>query len=244
MMKRIIFLLLLVLIGCAHKIPISEMNVEQQIKAADELYSRKKYHLAQEIYEKITFESKGDTLVKKAQYQLANCYYNLKLYEDAIFEYEELLRLFPVSRYSENSEFMIGMSWFKLSLPSYYSQEETRKAIEQFEYFLSKYPYSKKRAETLDALNKCKDKLLEKKYENAYIYYKMEYYNAALMYLSEIFNENTNGEIDKKSLILAAKIYNKKKDWDSLNKILETFTLKYPEHPFIKEIERYLSNKN
>lgn len=243
-MKKIFILLLIPIIACAHKISIEEMSTRQRIQVADDFYAKKRYRPAQEIYEKITFESKGDTLVKKAQYQLANCYYNLKLYEDAIFEYEELLRLFPVSKYSEDVEFMIGMCWYKLSYPSYYDQEETQKAIEQFEYFLTKYPRSENKAQTVGILNKCRNELLEKKYENAYIYYKMEYYNAALMYLYEIFDENTNEEIDKKALILAAKIYNNKKDWDSLNKVLETFIQKYPNHPYIKEIERYLSNKN
>ncbi len=243
-MRKIFILLLIPIIACAHKISIEEMSTKQKIQAADDLFAKKRYRQSQEIYEKITFESKGDTLVKKAQYQLANCYYNLKLYEDAIFEYEELLRLFPVSKYSEDIEFMIGMCRYKLSYPSYYDQEETIKAIEQLKYFLTIYPNSEKKAQVITILNQCRNKLLEKKYENAHIYYKMEYNNAALMYLNEIFDENTNEEIDKKALILAAKIYNKKRDWEALIKILETFNQKYPDHPYIKEIERYLSNKN
>ena len=243
-MKKILILLLLPIIACAHKISIEEMSTKQKINAADDLYAKKRYHRALDIYEKITFESKGDTLVKEAQYQLANCFYQLKLYEDAIFEYEQLLRLFPVSKYSENTEFMLGMCQYKLSYPSYYDQEETINTIEQFEYFLTKYPNSDQIDKVVTIINLCKKKLLKKKYENAYIYYKMEYNNAALMYLKEIFNENTSGEIDRKALILVSKIYNKKKEWEALIKILATFNQKYPNHPYIKEIEKYLSNRN
>jgi outer membrane protein assembly factor BamD len=241
-MKQIIFLLLLVLTACAHTIPISEMSTKRKVQAADELMSRKKYRAAQEIYEKIVFECKGDTLVKKAQYQLANCYYHQKLYENAVTEYEELLHFFPVSQYSADAEFKIGVCWYELSLSYHYDQEETKKAIKQFELFLKKYPDSAKSDKAANMLNQCKNKLLAKKYENGFIYYKMGYYNAALMYLNEIFDENINGEIDRKALVLAAKIYHKKRDKESLSKVLATAKQKYPNRPSIKIIEQLLAN--
>ncbi|MBC8525340.1 MAG: outer membrane protein assembly factor BamD [Candidatus Cloacimonetes bacterium] len=239
-MKKLLILILLLIISCAHKLTIDGMSAQQKIKIADKLYSKKNFHKAQETYEIITFESKGDTLIEKAQYQLANCYYNLKLYEDAIFEYEELLRLFPFSQYSENADFNIGVCWYKLSLPSYYEQEETYNAIEQFKLFLDKYPNSEKIQDVENILAKCTNKFLTKKYNNAYIYYKMGYYNASVMYLNEIFDENIIGEIDKKALILAAKIYHKKDDKSALEKVYQTFKQKYPDNLEIEKVRQFL----
>jgi outer membrane protein assembly factor BamD len=223
--------------SCAHQIAIDELSSSQRLKVAEELMAQGKYRKAQPIYERIVFESKGDTLVKRAQYQLANCYYHQKLYEDAIIEYEQLLRRFPTSEYSEDATFMIGKCWYELSLSYHYDQAETSWAIEQLEGFISKYPNSPKLEEAEQILLCCKTKLLEKKYENARIYYILGYNNAALMYLKEITSENINGEIDKKALILMAKIYHKKENIEALRKVQQTFKQKYPQDRYNEILE-------
>src|SRR6056297_2759217 len=97
-----IFLILIIIVSsCAHKINVENKTIRQKMAIADTLYENEKYNQAKDIYEIITYEGKGDTLVKRAQFQLANSYFNLKLYEDAIFEYNEFIRLFPFAKYSE-----------------------------------------------------------------------------------------------------------------------------------------------
>jgi len=66
----------------------------------------------------------------------------MKLYEDAIFEYEQLMRLFPYSQYNEDANFKIGSAWFKLSYPPAYDQQETINALQQFNHFIAQYPES------------------------------------------------------------------------------------------------------
>jgi len=79
------------------ELPKGDFDPHEKMGEADVLYQKRKFSKARDIYEIITYMSKGDTLVKRAQYQLANCYFNMKLYEDAIFEYEQLMRLFPLT---------------------------------------------------------------------------------------------------------------------------------------------------
>ncbi|MGC9337065.1 MAG: outer membrane protein assembly factor BamD [Candidatus Cloacimonadia bacterium] len=243
--KLIIFISIIITLGiisCAHNIAIDELSSSQRLKVAEELMSQGKYREARPIYERIVFESKGDTLVKRAQYQLANCYYYQKVYEDAIIEYEQLLRRFPTSEYAEDATFMIGTCWYELSLPYHYDQTETLRAIEQLEYFISQYPNSPKLAEAEQILFDCQTKLLAKKYENARIYYILGYNNAALMYLEEIISENINGEIDKKALILAAKIYYKRGNKEALLKVQERFQQKYPQDRYNEILENLLAD--
>ena len=239
-MKKFLFILLLAFVACAHKIPISEMNTAQKVAVANSLMAKEKYHSALEIYEKVIFECRGDTVFKKVQYQLANCYFHQKLYKDAIFEFEEFLRLFPISQYSEDAEYKIGLCSMKMSLASHLDQTETKNAIKQFENFLVKYADSEKREKVKKLLKQCKNKLLNKKYENGYIYYKMGYYNAALMYLTEILDENISGDIDRKTLLLAAKIYHKNDDKLALEKVYQTFKQKYPDNLEIEKIGQFL----
>lgn len=224
------------------ELPKGDFDPHEKMSEADELYQRRKFNKARDIYEIITYMSKGDTLVKRAQYQLANCYFNMKLYEDAIFEFEQLMRLFPYSQYNEDANFKIGSAWFKLSYPPAYDQQETINALQQFNHFIAQYPESDLIVNVENMKTTCINKLLEKKYLNAHIYYMMGYYNASLMYLNEIFDENIPGEIDENALELAAKIYIKKKSWDKLAGIGEQLSAKYPESPFIEKINAHTTN--
>jgi len=63
----------------------------------------------------------------------------------------------------------------------------------------------------------------------------MGYYNASLMYLNEIFDENIPGEIEENALELAAKIYIKNKNWDKLADIGEQLSSRYPDSAFIEK---------
>lgn len=239
-MRKFVFVMLICFAACAHKIPISERNTLRQVSYADNLMSKEKYRSALEIYENIIFQCRGDTILEKVQYKLADCYFQQKLYADAIFEFEEFLRLFSVSKYSEDVDFKLGLCWFELSLSHHLDQTETKNAIKQFKNFLTKYPNSEKKENVKELLIKCENKLLDKKYENGHIYFMMGYYNAALMYLTEILDENTSGTIDRKTLILAAKIYSKKNDMSTLEKVYQTFKQKYPDNLEIEKIEQLL----
>lgn len=223
-------------------LPKGDFDPTQKMQEADELFTRRKYNKARDLYEIITYMSKGDTLVKRAQFQLANCYYKMRMYEDAIFEYEQLLRMFPYSQYNEEVHYKIGMSWYKLSYPPAYDQAETINALRQFDSFLAQYPNSPLHQDAKILYEECFNKLLEKKYLNAHIYYMMGYNNAALMYLNEIFDENHPGNVEEKSLKLAAKIYIKKKNWDRLALVADRFTSTYPDNPYIQRINEYLTD--
>ncbi|HHI87714.1 MAG TPA: outer membrane protein assembly factor BamD [Candidatus Cloacimonetes bacterium] len=223
-------------------LPKGDFDPSQKMQEADKLFIKRKYNKARDIYEIITYMSKGDTLVKRAQFQLANCYYKMRMYEDAIYEYEQLLRMFPYSQYNEEVNYKIGMSWYKLSYPPAYDQTETINALRQFDSFLSQYPNSPLQQEVKNLYGTCINKLLEKKYFNAHIYYMMGYNNAALMYLNEIFDENHHGEIEEKSLKLAAKIYIKTKNWNKLALVADRFVSEYPNNPYIQKINKYLTD--
>jgi len=224
------------------ELPKGDFDPHEKMIEADDLYQRRKFNKARDIYEIVTYMSKGDTLVKRAQYQLANCYFNMKLYEDAIFEFEQLMRLFPYSQYNEDANFKIGSAWFKLSYPPAYDQQETINALQQFNHFMAQYPESELIVNVENMKTTCINKLLEKKYLNAHIYYMMGYYNASLMYLNEIFDENIPGEIDENALELAAKIYIKKRIWDKLADIGAQLSAKYPESAFIEKINAHTTN--
>lgn len=238
-----IFLILIIIVSsCAHKINVENKTIRQKMAIADTLYENEKYNQAKDIYEIITYEGKGDTLVKRAQFQLANSYFNLKLYEDAIFEYNEFIRLFPFAKYSEEANFRIGQCYYRTSYPPEYDQDRTKMAINKLQEFKNNYPNSAKISLANEIMNKCINKLFEKKYQNAFIYYRLNDYNASLMYLEEIVKSpEVNDKILKKSLVLKAKIHIQEQDKNSLESLQNKFINNFPDHPYRKIIDKYLN---
>jgi len=237
-------LITFIAISCAQNINVENKTISQKMTLADTLYNQGKFNQAKDIYEIITFEGKGDTLVKRAQFQLANSYYNLDLYEDAIFEYKQFVRLFPFSKFSEEANFRTGQCYYLTSYPPEYDQERTIMAINKLKEFKSNYPNSERISKANQLIKKCINKLLEKKYQNAFIYYRLDDYNASLMYLEEIINDSqVNDKILKKSLVLMAKIHMKEYNKNALEGLLIKFNNNFPKHTYKKIIEKFLNEE-
>ncbi len=172
MKKLSFYLLLLLLVACSVDSKIKKMSTEEKINKGDTYYEGKKYSKAIPYYSSVVFEkTSGKTVYIKEK--LANSYFYTKRYNDAIYEYEDIINLF--AEY-DNMEFVLrnlGLSYYKSSLDAHYTQEETYSAIEVFQRYLSKYSNSSHSTEIDSCLKELRDKLIEKKYYNGYIYYKI-----------------------------------------------------------------------
>ena len=133
------------MIGCGDN-PINN-NLTSTQKQGD--YERwqdyvvvKQYYVSQD-YEDVTekgpefvhhYQETQEPEVDEVQYLIADSYYQLKRYDNAINEYKNLLENFSYSDYAPLSELGIGNSYMKSSA---YSFEE---AITQYKKFLKDYP--------------------------------------------------------------------------------------------------------
>ena len=100
----------------------------------------------------------------EAQMKLADCYFLQNDFTEARFEYEEVIRLYKEYEEIGKAYFQIGVCYWEESLSPQYTQTETNLAISAFETFLEKFPTDKRKNEAIDYINKCRYKLLTKKY--------------------------------------------------------------------------------
>lgn len=240
-MKKIAILVLLVatIFGCSNNKLKKQMPAEQKLQIAKTFIEKNKHHKAIPYLQQIAFE-RNSGYTTEAQMLLAESYFAQNKFTEARFEYEELIRLF--SDYSRVGEayFNIGVCYFEESLASHYTQEETDLAIDAFQTFLSKFPFSKQKKEAIEYIKMCNQKLLEKRYFNGYAYYKMFDYSAALMYFDEIIELGNNDELDLNSLYYSAKIYAERKDQKNLNSTFERLQARYPESDQVAKINKLI----
>ncbi len=234
-----ILIAMLLLISACSSTVMKNLPVEKKMQIANEFFDREKYHKAIPYYQNIVFE-KNSVYTSEAQMKLADSYFEENRFAEARFEYQEMIRLFDDYDNISKAYFMIGVCWFNESLPAHYTQEETRKAIDAFETFLEKFPFDERKKDAIDYINECHYKLLEKKYNNGYTYYKMYDYSAALLYFDEIIELGNKDELDRLSLYYSALIHYKREDFQKAKQTTEKLSAKYPDSKETKKMQNLL----
>ncbi|MBP7310004.1 MAG: outer membrane protein assembly factor BamD [Candidatus Cloacimonetes bacterium] len=237
-MRRLIPLLLLVLIllaACSSNKQVR--STDANIAHADELFARGKYARAAQIYDKISFERRSASTAH-ATFRQAECYYNINKFSDARAKYEQFIDSFPDHEDVPSAYFRIGQCYFEESLPPQYDQDETIACIELFQNFVQRYPNDERYPQAVEYIRKSQYKLLEKKYLNGYIYYRMKDYSAALMYFDEIIALGNIDELDRKALFYSAKLHLHQQNRDKALASYNLLSSRYPESKEAKKLSK------
>jgi outer membrane protein assembly factor BamD len=88
---------------------------------------------------------------------------------------------FPFGKYAEDAHFYAAYCDYLLSPRPALDQEYTRYAIEGFDLFVTKYGYSPRVEESKEYIIELENKLVEKNYKSARMYYDMREYKASIV---------------------------------------------------------------
>ena len=240
-MKKIFFIIIILfsLFSCASfEKRINKMPNEKKIVMADSLYERKSYNKARIIYENIVF-NKTYAKLHYAQKRLADCYYNQKIYTEALYEYKNFLNLFPDNEYIKDVRYKMIYCYYNLSENYPYTQDETYSTINEIESYMQAYPYDDKSEDLEKIYKKCNYTLYEKEYSNGYIYFKLKDYSSSEMYLLKVLSRFEIDDLDKKSLYYLIRIYSFWKEKDKVEELFNRLKDFYPnskEYFSIKEL--------
>jgi outer membrane protein assembly factor BamD len=127
-----------------------------------------------------------DERVPKAQFHLAESYYDMKQFDDASMEFEFLYKQFPGSEYSEQAQVKAALSKFETSEPYYKEQTVTLEVQKDANDFLNRNPNSQFAPEARKLLAKIDEKLATKELAAAKLYFRFKEYNASVMSLEYI----------------------------------------------------------
>ena len=235
-MRRYIIIILLILTGmvaCSKNKTLP--STEVRLKKADELFAKHKYARAALLYDEISFERKSASTAY-ATLRQADCYFAINKFGDARSKYEQFIGSFPDHQDVSNAYYQIGACYFEESLPPQYDQDETIRCIGAFRTFIEKFPGDSRYTTALDYIHKCQYKLLEKKYINGYIQYKMKDYSAALMYFDEIIALGNTDKLDRMSLYYSAKLHLHQKNKEEAKASFLLLQTRYPDSKEAKKL--------
>lgn len=120
---------------------------------------------------------------------LAKAYYHNKDYTDAVYELRRFMRDYPESPLIEDGQYYLSLCFLKQSRGYALDQEETKIAMDELKAYLNEYPQGTYRAEVAEAIASCREKLAEKDYNNARLYYKRKLYEATIIYCLEVIEK-------------------------------------------------------
>lgn len=238
-MKNLLLLAILtIFVACSSSIDTSNMAPEDRLAYAIKLYQEEDYEEAVKEFDALILQYPGSSIMDDAQYYLALTRFQREEYILAAYQFSKLIKSMPSSEFLADAQYMLADCYYELSPNFTLDQQYSKKAIEEFQVFIDVFPLNEKVAEAEKKIGELNDKLAMKEYEAAYIYNKMEYYDAALKYYDSVL------EIYHDTKYAPLALYNKinillerKKDSEALTEA-QKFLSKYPQHENYSDVEK------
>ncbi len=256
---RIFFLLSLIALGvsCGRFSKIQKStDYEYKLRMAEQFYVAKKYNYASQLYQELFPIFKGSTKFEDLFYKYAYCSYHLKDWMQAENLFKQFTEVFPTSPKAEEMEYMRAYTYYVQSPKVELDQANTIKAIGFMQTFINTHPNSTRNAEAAKIVEELHNKLEEKDFLSAQLYYNMGHYQAAAIAFGSLMNnfpDTKKGDEYKLQVIKSYFLYaqnsidiRKPERFEQVVTEVNDFTDRFPDSNLLKEAEHYatLSNEN
>ena len=226
----------LFIISCSATEETASLSVEERFAKAKAAFDDENYLEAIEDFKAITVQSQGSEFGDDAQFYLAECRFNREEFILAAAEYDNLVRLMPASSFVNTARYKRAESYYQLSPKSQLDQKYTRYALDNFQTFVE---FSTTDSLVTDATAKIQEltlKLSQKMFEGGKLYYRLEYYRAAISYFDKLIQDYHDSPFVDDGMLWKAKSMNERKDFDGAVQILNELTAKFPSTELSEEI--------
>ena len=178
-MKKLLLLLLplILLTNCTQYAKVQKsMDFSYKYELAKAYYMEGEYSQSSSLLEDVLAFMKGTIYAEESLYMLSMCYYNMGDYVTASHYLTTYFNTYPRGVYAETARFMSARALYLDTPDPRLDQSSTIKAIGEIQVFTEYYPYSKYRQEANAMLYELHDRLVEKEYRSAQLYYDLGNY--------------------------------------------------------------------
>ena len=199
-----IVLIILVLVSSCGEYPKLLKSTDNDLKKskAKEYYDAGQYVKTTELLTQILPRYRATEEAEELNWMNAQSYFGMKDYVMAGSYFKTFIEQFPFGKHAEEANYMAPLCDYYISPRPELDQENTRNAIEGFKIFITRYPNSAKVEQSKKLINELEDKLVEKSYLSAKLYYDMKQYKAAVVALTNSLKEYANSKYREKMMYL------------------------------------------
>ena len=170
-------------------------DADAKYEYAKEFFARGKFQNASVLLQELVTMKKGSEEAQECLYLLGMAQYNNQDYEAASETFKKYGSSYPRGIYAEPAAFYVGQALFESSPEPRLDQSPTNGAINAYQQFMDLFPDSRLRARAQDRLYILYDKLIQKEYLSAELYYNLGGYFG---------NINSNDESNYNASIITA----------------------------------------
>ena len=182
----------LTLLNCAKPQTINKpapQSVDEQYDLAMNNFQAKRYDKAITGFSDVIFNYPGSRYAADAQYYLALSNFEKKDYPQAIIEFDFFIKNFPTSPFLELATVQLALAYLRSASKVERDQTQLLKAQELLEEASEKFPESKFQAEIENAKKELMERLAQKEFEAANLYFRAQEFEAAKVYYQHLLDK-------------------------------------------------------
>lgn len=224
-------------------------DVDAKYAAAFDYFNKGKYQKSAQLFESLSVLTNGTARDDTVQYYWGLSNYRYRDYYTAETNFANFLTNFPSSPFAQDAAFLRIDCLYRSTYRYELDQNPTRNAIAVINQYLVDSPDSPHRTICEHMLKNLNERLDKKAFENAKLYYNMEYYKAAWTAFKNILKDDADNIYREDILYYLAKssykyasmsIESKQKDrYLTFVDDYYNFIGEYPGSPNRKELSHY-----
>jgi outer membrane protein assembly factor BamD len=246
----LVLFVLLVATSCG-KFRKIEKSADWRVKyeAALNYYNKQDYYRASVLFEQVLPIVRGLPEGEKVQFYLAYCQFYDKLYLLSSEQFKTFYETYGRSSLAEEARYMYAYSMFMEAPNDNLDQTSSINAMAAMQEFLNRYPNSKFRDKAIEVIFATQAKLEKKGFDNAYQYFKMKSYKAAIVALTNFRNNFPDSKfLEEANFLIVESQYRlalqsvRSKQYERYKAVVDhykEFVDRYPESKFLKDAEKF-----
>jgi len=216
-----------------------------QHKGALDYYEQKDYYKAATLFEIVLPKLVGTKAAIDALFKLAmSNFWSEKTV--CVQQFDDFCNDYPSSYYIEEASYYAGIASANIAPNIDNDQTPTEAAVMKLKHYIQTYPQGQHIQQAKETLNRLQEKLLQKQFNIAKFYYKMQQYPAAVVKLLQFQKECTLGRLAEQTAYLLTKTHywyakkshpaEQKERFETALAYAQTFLCQYPDSRYHDKI--------
>ncbi|MBI5427941.1 MAG: outer membrane protein assembly factor BamD [Nitrospinae bacterium] len=237
----LLFPVLMAAAGCStppRNSPPAEILLQQGIKQAQ----ARNYQEASASFKQLLEDYPDSQERVAALLRLADTLYLRKEYEEAKFNYQKFIELYPAHPQVDRAHFYRAMCDYRMTEIAVRDQTQARNAIEQFDKLIDAFPKSPYRQQAILKKKECVEKLARNMFEIGKFYYRNGSYQSAIKRMISLLEQYPGQAFNDEAMYLLAESYYNEQNREMAEKSYSQLIQQYPRSVFVKDARERLKS--
>ncbi len=174
-----VLVLVFLAVGCTGNVK-EEKTADQLAEEGIQAFNNERYQKAIDAFKKLRDWYPFSKHALQADLKIADAYYEMKYYEEAVIAYEEFERLHPRNEVIPFVIYRIGLCHYKRLDTIDRDQTPAKNALDAFNRLRRQFPDSEYAEKAAEAIRLCRKSLADHEMYVGRYYFKSEHYQSAL----------------------------------------------------------------